>query len=229
MPGTASFACTDHHCNIHCLNLCFVVSVSRTQFCTLQATLCTRHGISTCPQCAFSLRPDSDNQDSAIKDKHDSPEQKKGVVTDPDIAPPKTDSPKQQTPSSKKTNELVSVATLHMSADRNCCPTWLWLVSSVPKLIGAPRDMHDIPCTKAVHADNGQWQIDSSRPPGQLTAVHIQQRYAQKVTVTETPYSVLYCELLDFQIAPACSGSLQPSVNGSICRSQYKAACIDPV
>lgn len=36
----------------------------------------------------------------------DSPEQKKGVVTDPDITPPKVDDAKQQTPSSKKTNEL---------------------------------------------------------------------------------------------------------------------------
>ncbi|DBA86510.1 hypothetical protein WJX79_010513 [Trebouxia sp. C0005] len=36
----------------------------------------------------------------------DSPEQKKGVRTDPDIAPPKMDDDKQQTPSSKKTNEL---------------------------------------------------------------------------------------------------------------------------
>ena len=40
-------------------------------------------------------------------DKTDSPEQKKGVRTDPDIAPPKMDDPRQQTPSSKKTNELV--------------------------------------------------------------------------------------------------------------------------
>lgn len=39
-------------------------------------------------------------------DKNDSPEQKKGVVTDPDIAPPKKDSSKQQTPSSKVTDEL---------------------------------------------------------------------------------------------------------------------------
>ena len=37
----------------------------------------------------------------------DSPEQKKGVRTDPDIAPPKMDDDRQQTPSSKKTNELV--------------------------------------------------------------------------------------------------------------------------
>lgn len=36
----------------------------------------------------------------------DSPEQKKGVKTDPDIAPPKMDDDRQQTPSSKKTNEL---------------------------------------------------------------------------------------------------------------------------
>jgi len=60
----------------------------------------------TSSQCHFSLRPDSENDESAIKDQHDSPEQKKGVVTDPDIAPPKKSSPKQQTPSSKKTNEL---------------------------------------------------------------------------------------------------------------------------
>ncbi len=44
---------------------------------------------------------------SAGPEKKDSPEQKKGVVTDPDIAPPKMDDAKQQTPSSKKTNELV--------------------------------------------------------------------------------------------------------------------------
>lgn len=67
----------------------------------------------TSAQCHFSLRPDSENDESAIKDKHDSPEQKKGVVTDPDIAPPKKDSPKQQTPSSKKTNELVSDCISH--------------------------------------------------------------------------------------------------------------------
>lgn len=36
----------------------------------------------------------------------DSPEQKKGVPTDPDIAPPKLDDARQQTPSNKKTNEL---------------------------------------------------------------------------------------------------------------------------
>ena len=36
----------------------------------------------------------------------DSPEQKKGVPTDPDVAPPKDD--RQSTPSNKKTNELVS-------------------------------------------------------------------------------------------------------------------------
>lgn len=64
------------------------------------------NGFFTSSQCQFSLRPDSENDESAIKDKHDSPEQKKGVVTDPDIAPPKKSSSKQQTPSSKKTNEL---------------------------------------------------------------------------------------------------------------------------
>lgn len=40
-------------------------------------------------------------------DKTDSPEQKKGVVTDPDLAPPKPESGKHDTPSSQKTNELV--------------------------------------------------------------------------------------------------------------------------
>ncbi|KAL3141447.1 hypothetical protein ABBQ32_005015 [Trebouxia sp. C0010 RCD-2024] len=40
-------------------------------------------------------------------DKTDSPEQKKGLVTDPDLAPPKPESGKHDTPSSKKTNELV--------------------------------------------------------------------------------------------------------------------------
>lgn len=40
-------------------------------------------------------------------DKKDSPEQKKGVVTDPDMAPPKPESGKHDTPSSQKTNELV--------------------------------------------------------------------------------------------------------------------------
>ena len=39
-------------------------------------------------------------------DAKNSPEQKKGVRTDPDIAPPKDD--RLSTPSSKKTNELVS-------------------------------------------------------------------------------------------------------------------------
>jgi len=39
-------------------------------------------------------------------DKTDSPEQKKGVVTDPDLAPPKPESGKHDTPSSQKTNEL---------------------------------------------------------------------------------------------------------------------------
>lgn len=75
----------------------------------LQASVQGRsNGFFTSSQSQFSLRPDSENDESAIKDKHDSPEQKKGVVTDPDIAPPKKSSPKQQTPSSKKTNELVS-------------------------------------------------------------------------------------------------------------------------
>ena len=75
-------------------------------------------GLFTSSQCHFSLRPDSKNDESAIKDQHDSPEQKEGVVTDPDIAPPKKSSSKQQTPSSKKTNELVSTsASLSMSAD----------------------------------------------------------------------------------------------------------------
>ena len=40
-------------------------------------------------------------------DKKDSPEKKKGVVTDPDMAPPKPESGKHDTPSSQKTNELV--------------------------------------------------------------------------------------------------------------------------
>ena len=40
-------------------------------------------------------------------DKTDSPEQKKGLVTDPDLAPPKPESGKHDTPSSQKTNELV--------------------------------------------------------------------------------------------------------------------------
>lgn len=40
-------------------------------------------------------------------DKKDSPEKKQGVVTDPDMAPPKPESGKHDTPSSQKTNELV--------------------------------------------------------------------------------------------------------------------------
>ena len=44
---------------------------------------------------------------SAGPDKKDSPEQKKGVVTDPDMAPPKPETGKHDTPSSQKTNELV--------------------------------------------------------------------------------------------------------------------------
>ena len=40
-------------------------------------------------------------------DKKDSPEQKQGVVTDPDMAPPTKESGKLDTPSSQKTNELV--------------------------------------------------------------------------------------------------------------------------
>ena len=44
---------------------------------------------------------------SAGPEKKDSPEQKKGVVADPDMAPPKPESGKLDTPSSQKTNELV--------------------------------------------------------------------------------------------------------------------------
>ena len=44
----------------------------------------------------------------------DSPEQKKGVPTDPDIAPPKVDDARQQTPSNKKTNELVGSCCYHL-------------------------------------------------------------------------------------------------------------------
>lgn len=44
---------------------------------------------------------------SAGPDKKDSPEQKKGVRTDPDMAPPKPETGKHDTPSSQKTNELV--------------------------------------------------------------------------------------------------------------------------
>lgn len=43
--------------------------------------------------------------DGTGPDAKNSPEQKKGVRTDPDIAPP--DDVRQQTPSSKATNELV--------------------------------------------------------------------------------------------------------------------------
>ena len=102
--------------------------------CQLQAGCVTRsNSLFTSSQCHFSLRPDSENDESAIKDQHDSPEQMKGVVTDPDIAPPKKSSPKQQTPSSKKTNELVSTsAPLYMPADacikQYPCPDFVCLI-----------------------------------------------------------------------------------------------------
>lgn len=44
-------------------------------------------------------------RDGKGPDAKNSPEQKKGVRTDPDLAPPDDD--RQNTPSSKKTNELV--------------------------------------------------------------------------------------------------------------------------
>lgn len=59
-------------------------------------------------------------------DNKDSPEKKKGVVTDPDMAPPKPESGKHDTPSSQKTNELVCfwlslrLAELHA----NCTLRW---------------------------------------------------------------------------------------------------------
>lgn len=46
-------------------------------------------------------------------DAKNSPEQKKGVRTDPDMAPPKDD--RQATPSSKKTNELVRCLSCSLS------------------------------------------------------------------------------------------------------------------
>lgn len=53
--------------------------------------------------CTFTTSASA--RDGKGPDAKNSPEQKKGVRTDPDMAPPDDD--RQNTPSSKKTNELV--------------------------------------------------------------------------------------------------------------------------